>query len=145
SIALLDEAIELAHRGSYVDMDTVEDGLGEWLRYYADHGGSPSQLTVSSDAQTANAWPGKLHRAFVRAVREDGLELDAILPYFTRNPAAALHLRGKGWIRAGADADILLLERETLSVRHVVAMGNVIVEDGAFRPLGAEAGGGGSD
>ncbi|HEY1404755.1 MAG TPA: hypothetical protein VGB05_11545, partial [Pyrinomonadaceae bacterium] len=47
---LMREAIELAARGSYVDLDTVAEDLPEWLRFYLDHGGDPARLTVSSDA-----------------------------------------------------------------------------------------------
>lgn len=49
---LLQEGIVLAKRGVYVDMDTVEAGLGEWLNFYLENGGPESQLTVSSNART---------------------------------------------------------------------------------------------
>lgn len=48
------EAIELAARGSHVDIDTVERDLHKWLRFYLDNGGNPARLTVSSDASINN-------------------------------------------------------------------------------------------
>ncbi|MFP2907985.1 hypothetical protein ACLESD_23630 [Pyxidicoccus sp. 3LFB2] len=54
---LLDDAIALAHRGAFVDMDTVDPGLGGWVRRYRERGGPPARLTVSSDAHTPGATP----------------------------------------------------------------------------------------
>jgi beta-aspartyl-dipeptidase (metallo-type) len=47
---------------------------------------------------------------------------ERILPMLTQTPAAFLKL-AKGKIEVGGDADILLLERTTLSLRHVFARG----------------------
>lgn len=54
SKALMSEAIELARRGSFVDVDTVEEDLHVWLRFYLEHGGPPGRLTASSDASISS-------------------------------------------------------------------------------------------
>jgi beta-aspartyl-dipeptidase (metallo-type) len=50
--ALIDDAIALVKRGAYVDMDTVEEDLGERLGYYLAQGGAPDKLTVVRCAHT---------------------------------------------------------------------------------------------
>ncbi|HEX6289626.1 MAG TPA: hypothetical protein VFZ66_10575 [Herpetosiphonaceae bacterium] len=130
SEALMDEAIALARRGAFVDLDTVDDDLGTWLGYYRDHDGPLSQLTLSSDAHTAKGSPQKLYRNVVAAVREHGWSLGEILPLLTRNPARALHLKRKGCLDVGLDADVLVMRRKTLEVVHLFALGRQMVRDG---------------
>jgi beta-aspartyl-dipeptidase (metallo-type) len=129
---LMDEAIELAKRGCFVDIDVVEDDLDRWLTYYRDHDGPLEQLTVSTDAHTPGGTHQKLYQNFVRVIRERGMALEDVLPLFTRNPAAALQLDGKGRLERGADADLLVLRKKTLEIVHVVARGKTMVRDGRF-------------
>jgi beta-aspartyl-dipeptidase (metallo-type) len=56
--------------------------------------------------------------------------LDTVLPIFTANPARALKLEKKGKIAPGCDADIVVLWKGTLDIRHVIARGKVVVRDG---------------
>ncbi|MFL5358458.1 amidohydrolase family protein [Archangium sp.] len=127
---LMDDAIALSRRGGYVDVDTVDPGIGRWIRYYLEHGGAAERLTVSSDAHTAGAEPARLHQELVSMVREHGLPLEQVLPFFTANPAAALKLRGKGRLAPGLDGDVVVLDRHSLEVVHVVARGRWRVRDG---------------
>ena len=127
---LMDDGIELAKRGAFIDIDTVDEQAARWLRYYHDHGGPAEQLTVSSDAQTPGGTPGKLYSQFVAATREMGLPLETVLPHFTSNTARALRLDRKGRLEPGCDADLLILKPETLAVQHVFARGQHLVADG---------------
>src|SRR3712207_169901 len=68
SEALMSEAVELARRGSFVDVDTVEEDLHVWLRFYLEHGGPPDRLTASSDASISS--PGTLYRQVRACVLE---------------------------------------------------------------------------
>lgn len=61
-----------------------------------------------------------------------GLELPQALSFVTTNPARALRLPRKGSVRVGADADLLVLGPD-LTIDHVFARGNHLLEDG--RPL----------
>jgi len=128
--ALMDDAIALARRGCFVDMDTVDGGLGQWIRYYLEHGGEPSRLTVSSDAHTAGATPAQLHAELVAAVREHGLALPQVLPFFTSNPATALKLRRKGRLAPGMDGDVLVMDEKTLQPVHVFTRGRARLRHG---------------
>lgn len=130
SPALMDDAITLARRGAFVDIDTVDADLGPWLRYYREHQGPLHQLTVSSDAHTLGGSPGRLHAQFVASVKEHGLPVAEVLPLFTRNPARVLHLHRKGCVHTGMDADLVVLDKETLAVVHVLALGRQLVRDG---------------
>ena len=128
SEALMDEAIALARHGSYIDVDVVEHDLAKWLRYYFDHGGDAARLTVSSDAGAAS--PAGLHEQICDAVVNHQMPLERVLPLVTSNTAAALRLPGKGRIAPGADADVLVLRRESLEVVHVFARGQRLLRDG---------------
>ena len=47
--------------------------------------------------------------------------------YILNNPASYLKPKGKGKIEVGADADILLLDKNTLKLRSVIAKGRVVM------------------
>ena len=126
---LLDEAIELAKAGAHVDFDTVEQDVAKWVRYYLEHGGPLEQLTISSDADSGH--PMIYFEQFRSLVLREGYALERVLPIVTLNPARAVKLdKRKGTIERGKDADIVVLDRENLDVREVIARGNRMVRDG---------------
>jgi beta-aspartyl-dipeptidase (metallo-type) len=127
---LMDDAIRLARRGAYVDADAIEPDTARWLPYYLEHDGPPGRFSFSSDAHTTDGSHAKLFETFRRAVKECPLPVERVLPHFCANAAAALRLPDKGRIAAGADADCLVLEKDTLDVRHVISRGRLIVRDG---------------
>jgi beta-aspartyl-dipeptidase (metallo-type) len=132
SEALMDDAIALARKGAFVDIDAVGDeGIGRWLRYYREHDGPWNQLTISSDAHTPDATPGRLRAALTASVRQDGVPLAEVLTLFTTNPARVLKLATKGRLCEGADADIAILAPDTLAVTDVFARGRHLVANGA--------------
>ena len=128
--ALMDDALALVERGAYVDVDTVDGDVGRWVRYYRDHGGRLDRLTVSSDAHTPGGTPAKLHAGFVSCLREWGFTVAEALPLFTANTARVLALESKGCLREGDDADVQVVDRETLGVTHVWGGGRALVQDG---------------
>jgi beta-aspartyl-dipeptidase (metallo-type) len=127
---LMDDAIALARRGAYVDTDAVEPDTGKWLSYYLEHGGPAERFTFSSDAHTPGGSPDKLYQTFVQCVREHGVPVEHVLPHFGANAAAALGLAGKGVVREGGDADVLVVRKGSLELRHVIARGRVLMRDG---------------
>ena len=128
SEALMDEAIALAARGAYADLDTVEGELAERVTYWFAHGGDPARLTVSSDAGASS--PGMFAAQWRDCVLRHGLPLERMLPLVTSNTASVLKLQSKGRLAAGCDADVLVLRRDTLDVVHVFARGRRMVDDG---------------
>jgi beta-aspartyl-dipeptidase (metallo-type) len=128
--ALMREAVDLARRGSWVDVDTVEEDLPRWLGFYLAHGGDPARLTASSDAAITS--PMNLFRQVRSAVLEHGFPLDLVLTCVTVNPAAACRLGRKGTLAPGRDADVLVLDRDSLEIVHVYARGRAMVRDSAL-------------
>lgn len=128
SKALIEDAVRLAKRGAYVDMDTIDDDFGESYLHYRDSGGPLDRLTVSSDAGAGTSKGVQtLWNAFVRGVRDFGLAVEEILPCWTSNTATVLKLGSKGKIAAGADGDVVVVGKNDWEIRGVWAMGRRMV------------------
>ena len=125
---LMLEAIELARRGSAVDIDVVEGDLLQWLRFYRENDGPPDQLTVSSDAAINS--PRVLLEQVRSCVQEGGLPLDEVLPLVTSNTARILGLELKGRLEYGRMADVVVMDADTLEIVHVISRGRWMVRDG---------------
>lgn len=125
---LLAEAIELANEGSFVDMDTVEENIAEWLPRYIDGGGPLDKLTISSDMDSST--PALFFQQLCELVVKHRYSLDMVLPLFSSNTADALKLPKKGRVREGFDADLVVLTESSLDIREVIARGQVMVRDG---------------
>ena len=125
---LMLEAIELASRGGFVDIDLVNEDLPQWLRFYKGNRGDMTKLTVSSDASKTS--PQNLFDQIRKCITSGEFSLEEVLPLVTQNTATALKLTGKGALKAGNDADILVLEKETLDLREVISDGKRLFKDG---------------
>lgn len=128
STELMRDAIELAGRGAAVDIDTVEEDLAKWVRFYFDNGGDPGQLTVSSDASINS--PRVFAEQVCNLILEHRFPIDQVLPLVTSNTARILKLEEKGTLERGKIADVLVMERDTLRLRHVWSKGRCMVRDG---------------
>jgi beta-aspartyl-dipeptidase (metallo-type) len=128
SQSLMEEAIGLAHRGCFVDVDTVEEDLPKWLGFYLERGGNPDQLTVSSDASITS--PRNLYEQVRACAVGHGFPIEQVLKLVTSNTARALRLENKGRLEAGKDADVLVLKKGSLEVVDVIAGGRRMVRRG---------------
>lgn len=76
------------------------------------------------------------------AVFKEEIPLEIALRAITCNPAKILKLENKGVLAVGKDADLCLLDKETLELRTVIAKGQVMVAEkevkvwGTFEQLG---------
>ena len=157
--ALFTEAIALSRRGCVVDITAFDVSPDEdaWSaadaleRFWAS-GAPATHVTVSSDGggclpvfdadgrvvQMGVGHAGSLLET-VRALVARGHDLARILPAFTSNPAALLRLGGKGTLRVGGDADLVVLDADH-RVRDVMARGvwhltgGTTVRRGTFEP-----------
>lgn len=147
---LFKEAVEYALAGGYVDITTstcqqfLDDGEVEHyqaVKELLEAGVNSDNITLSSDGQgslpdfdengklkgmtigTSNS----LYRAVVKGVKKGNLKLDTILKTITKNPAKILKLKNKGEIKEGFDADLVLVEKESLDIRQVIAKGKILV------------------
>lgn len=125
---LLREAIDLANAGASVDFDVVNEDLARWFAFYVDNGGPLERLTISSDADSST--PDVLAEQVRGLVTTHGFSLDLVLPLVTTNPARILKLPRKGRVADGCDADMLVVEPETLIIRDVIVRGQRLVQNG---------------
>src|SRR3954451_12408462 len=130
---LMLEAIELSRRGVTVDLDTVGRELPRWMSFYLEHGGDPSHLTLWSDAAITS--PRAVWEQIRTCVLQHGMSFEALLPMVTSNTASVLKLLSKGHLSEGANADVVVLRKESLDIVEVLARGRRFVRNGqlAFR------------
>jgi beta-aspartyl-dipeptidase (metallo-type) len=150
---LFEEGIAWAKGGGYVDFttSTVPAFLAEGevkcsvaLRRMLEAGVDVSRITFTSDGQgslpafdaqgaLARLDIGRVTSLFAEvrdAVQQEGLALEVALQTITANPARILKLRGKGQLAAGADADLVLVDPQSLAIRGVIARGRWLMRDG---------------
>ncbi len=155
---LFADGIAYAKRGGYIDFTTSttpqllatgEVKAARALREALDAGVPLSQITFSSDAnaslplfdeagQFRGLGLGDIASLFdeVRAaVRDEAVDLASALAVISENPARILQLPDKGCLRAGADADVVLLDAQQLRVRGVIAGGRPLMMDGVLQTL----------
>ena len=125
---LMLEAIELAKGGSFVDIDTADDGLAECIDFYMEHTGWEEKLTVSSDASVTS--PHNLFDQIRCCIVEHRIPLETILPLVTSNPATVLKLEKKGRLGDGMDGDALVLTKDGFELREVISRGRRLVKNG---------------
>jgi len=156
--ALLEEAVAYAALGGWLDLTTSgpdpasgcpQVGAAEAHARLRAAGVDPGRITFTSDGQGSlpefdaqgrmtGLGVGRMRSlfdAFRDLVRAGTPLAEALLPV-TANPAAILRLRGKGRLRAGMDADVLLLGGGDLEVHSLVARGRLLVEDGVLKAKG---------
>ncbi len=128
--ALFKEALKLAEHGCPIDVTAFPVAPGEdavsaavAIIRYLEAGLPADRITVSSDAggslpdfdesghliRYQRQGPGAL-AATLSELLEAGHPPRTVLPAFTSNPARILRLEGKGSIRPGADADLVVLD-----------------------------------
>ncbi len=150
---LFEAAIAYARRGGYVDFTTssipkffeegeVKCSIG--LKTMLDEGVDISQITFTSDAQGSlpdfdengellGLQIGKVSSLFeeVRsAILDEGISPEIALRVITQNPANILKLHKKGMIEEGKDADLVILNKQDLTIDAVFALGQLMVENG---------------
>lgn len=151
---LFAECIEYAKRGGYVDFtgsddpDFWEETDGEvrfskGLKRMLQSGVSQDNVTLSSDGQGSmpifnekKEYVGigignssSLIKAIKDSVFNENIPLETALRAITCNPAKILKLKTKGRIEKGFDADLCLLDEETLDIAAVIAKGKLMVQD----------------
>jgi beta-aspartyl-dipeptidase (metallo-type) len=128
NVKLLQQAIRLTKRGSYVDMDTVEGDLAKWLHVYTKNGGNLKQLTISSDSCVTG--PGNILKELKDCIQHHRYKLETLLPLVTENTAKILKFKDKGKLGNGYDSSFIVLENKTLELIHVCSKGKFMMKDG---------------
>jgi beta-aspartyl-dipeptidase (metallo-type) len=147
---LFEEACELSRRNVVIDVTAfpVEAGENAWSapdawELFHEESCPAGNLTISSDGGgclphfDANGEMVKMEFATSAGLPETlselvrrGHSLDHVLPAMTSNVARLLRLPGKGRIAEGHDADLVVFS-EDIRVRHVMANGHWVIQDGS--------------
>jgi beta-aspartyl-dipeptidase (metallo-type) len=157
---LIEQALELARLGAVVDAtcmnslpaaDSLHMSAAEFAGLADDHG-LFDRVAFSSDAGgSLPVWnsdrsrivsmgvgtPASLLFELSSLVNTKGMPLEKALGPLTATPARVYGLAGvKGELKAGADADILVLDPAVMTVRDVLAQGTVMVRNRAIEKKG---------
>lgn len=152
NINLFKSAVKFALLGGFIDFTSgvratptngrikVSKAIHDCLH---NHGINPEHITVSSDGQgsapvydkhgnVTGVGIGELrcnHQELVDLVNEEGFDLSEALTFFTSNVAKALNIfPRKGSISQGADADIIIMDKD-MGINTVIAKGEIAIRD----------------
>ncbi|UXH45886.1 beta-aspartyl-peptidase [Rossellomorea vietnamensis] len=150
---LFEAGIQYALKGGYVDFTTstipqfLEDGevkCSQALKRMLDAGVPVEQITYTSDGQASLpnfdrdgeliglqiGQVSSLYEEVKDAVLKENIPLETAIRVITSNPAKILKLKQKGRVEVEKDADLVLLDQETLDVNTVFARGKLMVKNG---------------
>lgn len=151
---LVDQVWELAGKGAFVDatahfylapenahwvnaadfaVQAEEQGLFDQLMWSSDAGGSMPKWNEDRSRIVGMdvAKPDSLLFELRRLVNDLGMPLEKALRLLTTNPARMYRLEGrKGAVSINADADLLIMEQQSLTIRDVFAKGKTMIRDG---------------
>jgi beta-aspartyl-dipeptidase (metallo-type) len=150
---VFEAGIEYAKKGGYVDFTTsttkqfIEEGevkCSAGLKRMLDAGVPSELITFTSDAQGSlpafnerGEFTGlrigkvnSLYKEVRDAVLHEGIPIETALQTITSNPARVLKLKEKGVLAEGLHADLVLLNKDDLNIDSVIALGQVMVQDG---------------
>jgi beta-aspartyl-dipeptidase (metallo-type) len=98
------------------------------------------QITISTDANGVHTIHGfermarnpmdLMYKEFLDMIDGEGISLTDSLKCVATNPARVLRLEQKGKIAPGMDADLLLMDPDSLEIKMVMAMGVKLAENG---------------
>ncbi len=128
SEALMLEGIDLTQRGVTIDLDTVDEDLVKWIKFYIENNGDLKKITVSSDAGIPS--PSNLFNQIRECFFELKIPLEKLIPLVTQNSAAVLKLKNKGKISEGYDADIIVVGKKDFELKFVVSKGKTLFREG---------------
>ena len=120
------------------ETDQTGHTLPEAARLLLSAGIKPEQITFSSDAGGSNpqspdgrGHTDSLFKDVVSCIREKDISIETALTMVTKNPAERLKLYPrKGALQPGSDADVLMLNKDDLSIVHLILKGKLAIRNG---------------
>lgn len=154
NMTLLNAGIEYTKSGGYIDLTTSSNSIAfeqgeikcsQGLKHYLNSGGNIRQISFSSDGhaslpefdekgQLISLEIGSENSLFseVRdAVLDESISLDIAIQTITSTPADILKLPKKGRIKENGDADLVLIDKEKLTIDSVMSRGRWMVINGS--------------
>jgi len=149
---LFKQAVKFGKMGGYIDLTTGVSGEekssknikpGKAIKRLLKNGVSIDKITISTDGNGSVpkfnekkefvgmriASVSSLHKEFINMVKEEKISIEEATHVTSTNIAKHLKLGKKGEIRAGKDADIITLDKDTLKIKHVIARGKTLMEN----------------
>jgi beta-aspartyl-dipeptidase (metallo-type) len=149
---LFQQVVEFGKIGGYIDLTagaSEEEKSGKSIKpskaikRLLKNGVSIKKITISSDGNGSLpkfnekkefvgmriASVSSLHDEFINMVKEENISIEKAIQVTSTNIAKHLKLAKKGEIRAGNDADIIALDKDTLKIKYVIARGKILMED----------------
>jgi beta-aspartyl-dipeptidase (metallo-type) len=150
--SLFEEGIRYAKKGGLVDFTTsstpqfLEDGevkCSKGLKIMLENGVSEDNISFTSDGQgSLPSFEGSgkfsklevgtsqsLYKEVVDAIKLEGVPIEKAIRVITSNPAENLKLSQKGKIEAEKDADLVIVDKDSLEIQTVIARGKIMVKD----------------
>jgi len=149
--ALFKQVIAFGKIGGYIDFTAgvsekeagAEMELCNMIRQLFQQGISLEQITISSDGNGSLpsfnekkefvgmriASVSTMHETFIDMVKKAKFSIEDATRVTSTNIATHLKLSQKGELKVGKDADILVMEKESLTIKHVIARGKMLMEN----------------
>ncbi|MDE5414893.1 beta-aspartyl-peptidase [Alkalihalobacterium chitinilyticum] len=150
---LFEAGINYAKSGGYVDFTTssiekkVTKGqvkCSEGLKEMLEAGVPLEHITFTSDGQASlpefdenGVFIGlqvgrvtSLYKEVRDAIVNEKIEVEKAIKVITSNPADILKFTSKGYIEAGKDADLVILNQKTYDIESVIALGQTMMWEG---------------
>ena len=147
---LYKKSIKYGKKGGYIDLTTgdlsdessidpskmakelIEEKVPiKQIKMSTDAGGSLPVFDENGELQDIKiASPSTLKKQFDKMVLDREMSIENSVKITSTNIADQLKLNNKGRIEVGKDADILLLDKETLELNHVIAKGKIMLKNG---------------
>ncbi|MBP1762750.1 MAG: isoaspartyl dipeptidase [Firmicutes bacterium] len=134
---LFQQGIELLQKGGNIDLtagETIGLSLADSLSLFLEKKISLENVTASSDGNGSSPTGinhiNQLLGDLKTCILDHKLHFASVIRIVTENPAKVLKLYPqKGCLKAGSDADILVLNKDDLGIYRLFAKGQVVVSD----------------
>ena len=156
---LFKSAIEFGKMGGYVDLTTVvpvEDKSSgtikssKAVKRLTENGVSIERITMSTDGNgsmpkfnekkeitgMAVASVSSLYKEFIDIIKKEKMSVEDAIRITSTNIAKHLKLDQKGEIKEGKDADLIVLDKNTLQIKYVIAKGKIMMENEKIMKFG---------
>lgn len=150
--SLFKKGLEYAKNGGYVDFTTsttekfLEGGemkCSTGLRIMLEGGVNIKNITFTSDGQgslpdfdDSGEYVGlkvgkcnSLYKEVRDAIINEKVSIEDSISVITSNPADHLKLKTKGYLKAGLDADIVVVNEDNFNINTVIAMGRIMIHE----------------
>jgi len=157
---LFKSAIEFGKMGGYIDLTTgvpeeyklsrrfmksskaikrlIEDGISiERITISTDGNGSMPKFDKKKEiVGMPVASVSSLHKVFRDIIKEEKMPIEDAVKVSSTNISKHLKLDQKGEIKEGKDADLLVLDKDSLQIKHVIAKGKIMMKNEKIMKFG---------